>query len=181
MYQEPRHIYSSYCTNNIGKQIYDIATKLKPTKIIDFGILYGYSTVCLAQAVRDNGIGHVYALDLFEDYQYRHSIKSIVEHNLQYYDLTQYVTLIKKDFKDWLTEEDDFDLLHLDVSNTGDVINSLYEKYPKESVIFEGGTVERDNVKWMIEYNATPIQHSIAPYEIIDNNFPGLSGYNINN
>jgi len=179
MYNSPQHIASSYNINDVGESIYNVVRNLKPKKIIDFGILYGYSTVCLAQAVRDNGIGHIYALDLFEDYQYRHSIKNIVEHNLQYYDLTQYVTLIKKDFKDWLAEEEDFDLLHLDVSNTGDVINSLYEKYPKESVIFEGGTVERDNVKWMIEYNATPIKHSITPYKIINNNFPGLSGYNI--
>lgn len=181
MYQEPSHIYSSYSINNIGETIYNTVRKLKPKKIVDFGLLYGYSTVCLAQAVRDNGFGTIIGYDLFEDYKYKNSTKSIVEHNLQYYNLNKYVTLIKKDFNDWLNEDEDFDFLHLDISNTGDTIKKIYKKYPSKPTIFEGGTKERDNIDWMIKYNTTPIleSKSIINYNILNNNFPGLSGYNL--
>ncbi len=181
MYQEPCHIYSSYTPNNIGETIYNVVRELKPRKIIDFGLLYGYSTICLAQAVRDNGFGEIIGYDLFEDYKYKKSIKSIVEYNLQYYNLNKYVTLVKEDFNNWLNKKEDFDLLHLDISNTGDIINSLYSKYPNKSVIFEGGNKERDNVNWMVKYSSTPILtlKSTINYKILNNNFPGLSGYNI--
>lgn len=179
MYQEPSHIYSSYSQNNIGKTIYNTVRKLKPHKIIDFGLLYGYSTVCLAQAVKDNGFGKIIGYDLFEEYKYKKSIRSIVEYNLQYYQLNKYVTLIKKDFNNWLNENEDFDLLHLDISNTGDTINSIYQKHPNKKVIFEGGIKERDNVEWMEKYQALPIQSTKVPYKILDPNFPSLSGYNI--
>jgi predicted O-methyltransferase YrrM len=179
MYQEPSHIYSSYSQNNIGETIYNIVRKLKPYKVIDFGLLYGYSIVCLAQAVKDNGFGEVIGYDLFEEYEYKKSIKSIVEYNLQYYQLNKYVTLVKKDFNNWLNENEDFDLLHLDISNTGSTINLIYQKYPNKKVMFEGGIKERDNVEWMHKYQALPIQSTQTPYKILNPNFPSLSGYNI--
>lgn len=181
MYQEPCHICSSYVSNNIGETIYNTVINLKPKIIIDFGLLYGYSTVCLAQAVRDNGFGHVIGYDLFESYKYKNSIKPIVEYNLDYYSLSNYVTLIKKDFQKWLEEEEEFDLLHLDISNTGDIIHKIYKKYPNSPVIFEGGTEERDNIDWMVKYKSSPIQ-SIQPitnYHILNPLFPGISGYNL--
>ena len=102
MYQEPKHIVSSYTPNNLGKTLYETVIKYKPQKIIDFGILYGYSTVCLAQGVRDNGFGEIIAYDLFEDYEYKNAVKDIVLHNLNFYNLTQHVTLVKKDFNEWI-------------------------------------------------------------------------------
>ena len=181
MYQEPCHIYSSYTPNNIGEIIYKVVRELKPKKIIDFGLLYGYSTICLAQAVRDNGFGKVIGYDLFEDYKYKKSIKPIVEYNLQYYNLDQYVTLVKKDFNQWLREDEDFDLLHLDISNTGEIINKLYDKHPDKALIFEGGIEKRDQVEWMVKYNFPSINSikSKTNYKIITPSFPGLSGYNI--
>ena len=181
MYQEPKHIYSSYNYNNIGKTIYDIVIELKPKIIIDFGLLYGYSTICLAQAVKDNGFGHITGYDLFEDYKFKNSTKSIVELNLKYYNLDSYVTFIKKDFNEWLNEDEDFDLLHLDISNNGDIIQKIYEKYPNKHIIFEGGTLERDNISWMKQYSFTPITNKkpITNYTILNPNFPGLSGINI--
>mgnify|MGYP003631397541 CR=1 FL=1 len=181
MYQEPSHIYSSYNVNNIGKTLYDTVRKLKPKKIIDFGLLYGYSTVCLAQAVRDNGFGEVLGYDLFEEYKYKKSIRSIVEYNLQYYQLNRYVTLVKKDYNKWLQENEEFDLLHLDISNTGDVINSIHQKHPDKKIIFEGGSVKRDDIDWVKKYKASPInplQLSLN-FKILNPNFPSLSGLNL--
>lgn len=181
MYQEPKHVVSSYVKNNIGKTLYDTVIKYKPRKIIDFGILYGYSTVCLAQGVRDNGFGEVIAYDLFEDYQYKNAIKDVVLNNLKFYNLDQHVSLVKKDFNDWLKEEEKFDLLHLDISNTGDTISTIYTHYPDSLVLFEGGTLERDNEEWMSKYNASPMV-PLQPqlnYKILNPNWPGLSGYNL--
>jgi hypothetical protein len=181
MYQEPCHIYSSYTPNNIGETIYNTIRDLKPKKIIDFGLLYGYSTICLAQAVRDNGFGKVIGYDLFEDYKYKNSIKPIVEHNLNYYNLSNYVTLIKKDFNQWLEEDENFDFLHLDISNTGDTIHKIYKKYPNKNIMFEGGIKERDEIEWMEKYSSPPINNIkfIVNYNILNKNFPGISGINI--
>ena len=182
MYKHPRHITSSYNINDIGKSIYVIVIESKPNIIIDFGILYGYSTVCMAQAVKDNGFGEVFAYDLFEEYKYNNSIKDIVLHNLKYFNLEDYVTFKKINFYDWIDNgNESFDLLHLDISNDADILLSLYNKYPNSKVIFEGGTGERDEVNWMIKYNRnkiTSIKDEIN-YKVIDKNFPGLSGYNI--
>ena len=49
MYRQP-DVYSSYRKNNIGQTLYDIVTKLKPKKIIEIGVLEGYSTISMAQA-----------------------------------------------------------------------------------------------------------------------------------
>jgi predicted O-methyltransferase YrrM len=181
MYQEPSHIYSSYSQNNIGETIYNTVIKFKPKKIIDFGLLYGYSTVCLAQAVRDNGFGEIIAYDLFEEYKYKNSTKKIVEYNLQYYDLNKYVTLIKKEFNEWLKEGEDFDLLHLDISNNGNTINKIYQQCSSKKIIFEGGTKERDNIEWMEVYNHKKIEavKQETNYKILNHQFPGLSGINI--
>ena len=181
MYREPKHIASWYNKNNIGKDIYNITIETMPDKIIDFGILYGYSTVCLAQAVRDNGVGHVYAYDLFEEYQYNNSVKDIVYHNLKYYELDEYVTFKKLNFHEWIKEHEDFDLLHLDISNDGNTILEVYEKYPDSKIIFEGGTYERDLIEWMRKYKRkqiTSIKDEIN-YRVINEKFPALSGVNV--
>ena len=175
MYQEPKHITSSYTLNNIGETIYNTVIKYKPKKIIDFGILYGYSTICLAQGVRDNGFGEIIAYDLFEDYKYKKGNKDIVLNNLKFYNLDQYVTIRKKDFNIWLTEKENFDLLHLDISNTGDIINKLYTHYSNSLILFEGGSEERDNIEWMTKFNKTKINQFKNKYKILDYNFPSIS------
>lgn len=38
-------IESSYRENNLGKTIYETILELKPNTVIEFGCLYGYSTV----------------------------------------------------------------------------------------------------------------------------------------
>ena len=47
MYKEPK-VYSSYSENNIGQTLYDIVMKLKPKKIIEIGVLEGYSTIYIS-------------------------------------------------------------------------------------------------------------------------------------
>lgn len=171
-------IESSYKDNNIGKTIFDTVLKLKPNKVIEFGCLYGYSTVAIGLALKQLGKGQLICYDLWEDYKYKHSTIQQTIANVAKYNLQDYVTFTKMDFNDWINNPEPFDLMHLDISNTGDTILKAYNALPEGSVVmFEGGSVERDNVEWMIKYNATPI-NSIKDkvnYEVIDSNFPSLS------
>ena len=75
MYTEP-DVKSSYTENNIGKTIYDIVYNKKPNRVLEFGALNGYSTVCIGQALRDVGYGTLVSYDLFEDYD-QNSLKVI--------------------------------------------------------------------------------------------------------
>lgn len=181
MYSSPRHITSSYNINDVGESLYNVVRNLKPKKIIDFGLLYGYSTICLAQAVKDNGFGEIIGYDLFEDYKYKNARMDVINMNLKFYGLNSYVTLKPMDFDVWLDLKEDFDLLHLDISNDGETIEKISNSYPHKPILFEGGTPERDEIEWMKKYNKTPIfpKQTSIPYQIFQNKYPGLSGINI--
>lgn len=171
-------ISSSYKENNLGHILYDTVIKYQPYKIIEFGCLYGYSTICMALALKNIGKGKIYCYDIWEDYQYKHSTFHQTKNNVIKYKVEDYVEFKKINFYDWLTNPESFDLMHLDISNTGDIIEKLYDVLsPCERVIFEGGSIERDNVEWMKKYNATSI-NSIkqkVKYQVINNNFPSIS------
>ncbi len=180
-YKNP-NIESSYQQNDLGKTIYDTIIKYKPNIVIEFGCLYGYSTISIATALRDLGQGKLICYDLWDEYKYKHSTLSQTQENIEKYGLSNYVEFVKKDYNEWLNNPDKFDLLHLDISNTGDIILKTYESL-KESinsgsvVLFEGGSEERDNVEWMIKYGARPINSikDIVNYKIVNETFPSLS------
>jgi predicted O-methyltransferase YrrM len=177
MYQ-PIDVASSYKQNDIGHTLYNTIVKYKPKNIIDFGILNGYSTIAMAQAVRDIKVGHIFGLDLFEKYPYNKSTFSNTLSNLHKYNIAEYVTLSYCDFTEWIEKSDqDFDLLHLDISNDGDILERIYNKYIGTSkiILFEGGSLERDEVDWMVKYNRKKISTANISYSIIDNKFPSLS------
>lgn len=178
-YSNPE-IESSYQPNNLGKTLYDEVIRLKPKKVIDFGVLNGYSLVCIAQALRDLGEGKVYGYDLFEKYEYKHATQKKVIKNLKKYGIENYAQLTEKNFFDWLKENEDFDMLHVDISNTGDIIDLLWEKFKGTGkvIIFEGGDERRDKVGWMVIYNKKPITHSKAKFTIINKLFPSISKLN---
>ena len=179
-YKNPTEIESSYSENDIGRTLYDLVLKHKPKKIVEFGILYGYSTVVMAMALDEIGEGHIYANDLFEDYSFKHGTIQEVQGNIDRYGLTKYVTLEKTNFEEWLKDPEDFDLLHVDVSNKGGTIERLYEAVRDHVargaiVVFEGGSKERDNVEWMIKYKEKKINDTNVPFEVVDGRFPSLS------
>jgi len=177
MYINPE-IESSYRENNIGKDLYDLVLKLKPKKVIEFGCLYGYSTVAIALALKELGEGKLHCYDLWEDYQYKHSSIQQTIDNVNKYGVEDYVVFTKKDYNEWLLNPEEFDLMHLDISNTGDTILRTYNALEEnKTVVFEGGSEERDKVEWMIKYKARPINSvkDIVNYEILNSNFPSLS------
>jgi predicted O-methyltransferase YrrM len=173
-------IESSYKENNLGKTLYDLVITSKPEKIIEFGVLNGYSTVAMAMALDELGKGHIVGYDLFKKYQFKNSSITDTQKNIDSYKLSDYVTLKEGDFESWIKNPEPFDFMHIDISNTGDTIEKLYKAVKPQIekgsiVVFEGGTDERDNVEWMIKYNKKRIKESGVPYEVLNPLFPGIS------
>lgn len=180
-YRNPIDVKSSYSQNDIGQTFYNLILRYKPKKIVEFGVLYGYSTISMAMGLDEIGEGHIEANDLFEDYKYNHTTIAETQANIDRYGLTKYVTLSKADFNEWLKNPSDFDFLHVDVSNHGDTIKKLYEAVKDRVqngavVVFEGGTSgERNEIPWMVKYGFPKITDTHIPYEVIDSRFPSLS------
>ena len=192
MYIEPKIESSYYCSNKgahpsrnvlpyfypkIGKTIYDVIMDKKPKIVVEFGVLNGFSTVCIAQALRDLGGGKLYSYDLWENYPYKRGNKQIVSENLEKYGLTEFVELCDGDFNDWGSEKHECDLLHLDINNDGNIISMVSSNIDWCDVLFEGGTYERDTCWWMEEFNRRPITDvkEAVGYKVLVEEFPGLS------
>jgi len=175
---------SSYRTNNFGLLFTQTVLLRMPKVIVDVGILDGYSTIHLATGAKHlkssmNIDSHVYAYDLFDDYRYKHGSIDCVSNNLERFDLTEYVTVRKKDafkaYEDF--ENESVNLLHLDVSNDGEKIRQLMELWNSKIdpcygiILLEGGSEERDNINWMIEYNKPSIRKELFSNPIITNEY----------
>jgi predicted O-methyltransferase YrrM len=170
-YENPK-VYSSYRENDIGKTLYDLVIKLKPKTIVEFGTLHGYSAIAMAMACQENKVGHVVSYDLWNSYRHTHGEQCMVQDQIAELGLEKYITLEQGDLKHW---DGSGDFVHIDVSNGGDTLKMIKSKNPTGVVVFEGGTVERDRVKWMIKYNRPTMGASGVRYEIINPAFPGLS------
>ena len=170
------NISSSYYKNNIGKTLYNTVLTMQPSFIIEFGTLHGYSAIAMAQALRDldNG-GIIICHDLWEKYPYNHSSMESTQATIDELGLTKYIELVEMDFYNWQPEP--FDLMHFDISNHAGHIrylkNLVNYNQLKGTVLFEGGTKERDRVEWMKNFEA--INPSGIRFITIDENFPSLS------
>jgi predicted O-methyltransferase YrrM len=49
-----------------GHLMYALTRSTRPTTVVEFGTSYGISTLHLAAAVKDNGVGHVFSTELSE-------------------------------------------------------------------------------------------------------------------
>ena len=63
----------------------------KPNRVLEFGALNGYSTVCIGQALRDVGYGTLVSYDLFEDYPYNNSNYKDVLTTIREYGLNEII------------------------------------------------------------------------------------------
>ncbi len=178
MYREPVDVYSSYSDNGIGRFLYESVMDTRPEVALEFGSLYGYSAICIAQALRDlNGRGRLIACDLWAEYEYRHSTVEEAMDNVERHELSRYVSFRRLDFYEWLKEPEPFDFMHVDVSNDGETIRKLSSSVSGMNgvILFEGGTNERDEVDWMVNFNKKPIATCGIPYEVVCSDFPGIS------
>jgi hypothetical protein len=172
---------SSYSANEIGEDITNIVSELRPRVSYEFGVYEGYSTLAILRGISQRwGIrqaAYLNAFDLWEDYEYNHGDLEEVRGRLYEYDVYGQLYIDKGDFYEWIKDmPPHIDFLHLDISNDGDVIETAVEGLPSGThLLFEGGSDERDNVDWMIKYNKRPIQSIKYKYEIINNKFPSIS------
>jgi len=180
-YENPR-VESSYRKNDLGQVLYDTVLKYKPKKIIEFGTLEGYSSIAMAMALKDIGEGCVYAYDLWEQYPFKHSTQDACLKNIKDHGVEDFINLRDSDFIRWLEDPEDFDMLHIDISNDADIMlcvrSALHDKIQDGAIIlFEGGSEERDRVDWMFKYRKKPMFENIENigYKILDSKFPSIS------
>jgi predicted O-methyltransferase YrrM len=175
-YQNP-DIESSYRANDLGKTLYDLVIKYKPKKVIEYGTLNGYSAVAIAMALEENGQGKLYSYDLWGKYEYKHTSMDVAWKNVKKYGLSHRVVLQYGDF--WRMRPQKCDMVHFDLSNDGLKVQKAISKLKEISpvIVFEGGSIERDNVEWMKTYKRLPINDCGVKYKALNPLFPSISQY----
>jgi predicted O-methyltransferase YrrM len=147
---------SSYIKHNYGLVFSTLCSALLPQKIIEIGILDGYSLEFLHKHKPSSCTLEAY--DLFDDFP--HNAADYKQIKEKYPD----IVLEKGDYYNLVDRFPDgsIDILHIDVANDGDVYRFAVENYlkkisPKGIIVLEGGSSERDEVDWMRKYNKTKI------------------------
>jgi predicted O-methyltransferase YrrM len=161
------NVRSSYKNNIDFNDIFDTITFLvNPKKIVEFGILDGYS---LESFVKNSSTNcSIEAYDLFDDFNGNHAEFYNIKNKFNKYNN---VSIKKGDFYKSLNNFKDksIDILHIDIANDGSTYEYALEKYIHKIsdngiMILEGGSDERDNVEWMIKYNKPKINPVVEKY-----------------
>ncbi|MDP2321431.1 MAG: class I SAM-dependent methyltransferase [Acidobacteriota bacterium] len=156
---------SSYADRGYGLLFYALVRALMPKSCVEIGLFRGYSLLMAAAALRDNGAGAITGYDLFEDYPYRHAQRAQVAQQIVDSGLAAWATLRQADVHAVHEHWGAVDYLHVDVSNTGETYRAVFEHWaPKVSqvILLEGGSRERDNVDWMLQYGKPAIVPALA-------------------
>ncbi len=153
---------------------------VNPKKVVEFGILDGYSLKIFADNC-DNDC-KIEGYDIFEEFNGNGSNMDTLNKNFEKYEniVIQYGDYYKivENFDD-----NSIDILHIDIANNGDVYKFAIEQYMKKVkkngiIILEGGSKDRDNVEWMIKYNKPKFCDYLDTlnnkYHIIDK-FPSIT------
>lgn len=112
----------------VGEILYSLARNLKPRTVVEIGCFIGYSSICFAQAMEDNGQdnGTVYGIDLFQPHIenplfLKESIDNplqLAENNVKKAGLEHRITFIKGSAsllaKDFLNKIENIDILFID-------------------------------------------------------------------
>jgi predicted O-methyltransferase YrrM len=170
-------VNSSYAVNNYGEVFNNIVEAFQPRRCVELGVLDGYSTLALGHALKRIQ-GKLDAWDLFEDYPFKHGSMVEVASAVILSFLGDVVSLHQGDaFKVHEGFEDhSVDLLHVDLSNTGDTLKFIMEAWDPKMVqggmiLFEGGSEDRDRVDWMVKYNKPGIKPELETNKIIEKNY----------
>lgn len=171
---------SSYTNKdlNYGCILSSICFSLRPQKILEFGLLEGYSLKKFIENSEKNTVIESY--DLFDQFNGNGSKNSVVENFKDHENVSiKYGNFYQKHEE---LEDNNYDLIHIDIANDGDVYKFALENYrkkltPKGVLILEGGSEERDKVYWMEKYKKTPINEflvNVNDYRVVGN-FPSLT------
>ena len=137
--------------------LYTITKDLNPSKVVEFGPGIGFTTVTMAQALKDlNSKTIINSYDIW-----MHSYWGDKQNSLNLFktwEVSDFINLEHLNFYDWIElpkENRVFDLLYFDINNNSEKLLDLYNnvKHNIDSgsiVLFEGGSKVRDN------YGSTP-------------------------
>lgn len=171
---------SSYIENGFGDLLKLYVVNLRPANIVELGVLDGYSTLHLADGVRDCALlyGHrpwFHAYDLFEDYAFKHGSMDDVKKLMADKGVDQFVDVRHGNAYEvhQFYAENSLEFLHIDISNTGKVVHDILELWhPKMAgrgiIAIEGGSDERDGVEWMKKYGHPPIKAEISTNPLLN-------------
>lgn len=174
---------SSYKNNiNFGDLIETITYLKNPKKIVEFGILDGYSLEKFVNKASDKCI--IEAYDIFDEFNGNHANEEEVNNK---FSNNKNVMIKKADFYKSLNlfENNSIDILHIDIANNGDTYQFVFDNYINKIkkngiIIIEGGSIERDNIYWMNKYNKKKINPILEKYKnkyniLIINKFPSIT------
>lgn len=171
---------SSYEQNNFGRLLKNYMVNLRPVNCVELGILDGYSTLHIAQGVKEEFLLYgiktfFHAYDLFEDYEFKHGSMEAVKQLMVDNGVSDFVDIRKGNAYEvhHFYADNSLEFLHIDISNTGKVIRDLLELWhPKLAgraiLCIEGGSEERDNVEWMKKYNHPSLKAEITTNPILN-------------
>jgi len=152
-------------TNSFKGQFWDnffygSVKDMKPDLVVNLGIYYGHVTYCMAKALDVIGKGELEGWDLWDEYPYTHCEMADAAANLDGLPIMLRQQDAFEAHKHYI--ENSVDLLFVDLSNNGDTFKRiLTDWYPimkaDGKIMMEGGSKERDQVKWMLQYGFTPI------------------------
>src|SRR3990167_3499340 len=91
-------MHSSYIKNDYASVFKAIISAFQPTVCVELGVLEGYSTIAIAQGLKENfekggGRGHLSAYDLFESYEFRNSPIERTRKNIEDAGVADFITL----------------------------------------------------------------------------------------
>lgn len=175
---------SSYHPEKFSKVFKALCFVTNPKRIVEFGVLDGYSLDCFLDSTSEDCL--IEAYDLFEDFPYnaadfgkiseRYSNISPNRLKIKKADIFQSLSFLPKY---------QIDLIHVDIANNGEtyqfcIDNILPILKPGGILLMEGGSEERDNCEWMVKYNKPKIREVLEKYsdslEIkIFSEFPSLT------
>ena len=168
---------SSYAQNNFGEVFQAIIRAFQPVVVVELGILNGYSTLAIAEGLKQNGRGELYAYDLFEDYAFKHGSKDEVEKavaaaGIPCQGVTVQITKMDAYKVADLYHPGSVHLLHVDLSNDGETVKKIMDQWDPKMVcggiiLFEGGTEERDQVEWMQKYGRPSLKAELENNPVI--------------
>ena len=153
-----------------------LVVTLRPKTILEIGILDGFSLARFAEA--SNSETEIRAYDIFEEFNGNHATKATLEEMFRDY---PNVSISYGDFYQLHKEIGSMDIIHIDIANNGDVFEYALEHYlPKLSangiMILEGGSKERDEVDWMVQYDKPKIAPIVEKHGLrVLGTFPSIT------
>ena len=158
---------SSYLSKiDFGDLLLVITKITNPRKIVEFGLLDGFSLKAFADNSNDCSIE---GYDIFEGFIGNSADLNKLNETFKSY---KNVSIRRGDFYKSANnfEDSSIDILHVDVANDGKVyefaINNYFRKLTQNGILLlEGGSEERDNIGWMIKYNKPRIQPILEKYK----------------